>query len=400
MFIKFFLLSLRNIRHRKLRSWLTIIGIIVGIALIVSLISLGRGLEQTILNQMQMFGSDLVMIMPGDENNPMLGVMGGGSLKEKELRLIQTTPGIDMAIPFDFTFITVEFKGEQKSTMIHASPMKETKDIYTGQRGFGVEKGYWPEREDTNEVLLGYKIAFSGFSEAVFIGDEIRIKGKRFKVAGILNEMGSSEDDNAVYMSMENMKKVTGNKASYRMIMAVVSEGTDPADVAPEIKFRLRKERGESSSFAVMTSAQTQKIVSGILGSVQLAVMFIALFAIVVGGIGVMNTMYTSVLERRREIGIMKAIGATRGDILNIFLIESAIIGLVGGVVGMGIGLGLAKLVEFGAIQAGFKFLVIYISFELIFGVILFALLLGVISGALPAREAAKLDPAVALRYE
>lgn len=399
MLKKFFLLSVRNIWHRELRSWLTILGIVIGIALMGSIVSLGKGLEQTVLQQLRMFGSDLITVFPGDEENPLLGLLGGGKIREKELKSLDNIPGTQMTIPFDISFITVEFKGEQKSTLIHASPIKETKELYTEARGFGLLEGRWPSREDVSEIILGYKIANNKFREKIFVGDEVIMKGKTFRVVGVLEETGSSEDDNAVYMSLVNSQKITGSTNSYAMVMVMIQPEADIDAIAEEIKFRLREERG-SADITVLTPEKTEQIVGDVIRAIQLGILFLALFSVVIGGIGVMNTMYTSVLERRREIGIMKALGATDGDIMNIFMIESGIIGLIGGTFGLGIGIGLAKLVEVGAKQAGFKFLEIFVSPTLVFGALGFAFVLGVVSGVLPARQAAKLSPAEALRYE
>lgn len=396
---KFFVLSLRNLRHRKLRSWLTILGIIVGVALIVSLVSLGQGLENAISQQLKVFGGDLITVLPGEETDPALGIIGGGSIRDKDVDELRDIPGVNLVLPFEIEFLQVEFKGETRATTIHGSPIQETKEIYTENRGLGLIVGDWPKRDDSSEVVLGFKIASKKFDKEVFVGDEIRIKGKKFIVVGILQELGSSEDDNAVYMSLDNIRRITGKQGTVRMSLVRVEEGVDQDAVAAEIKFRLGRERG-SADFTVLTAEKTQSIVGDIIGTIQLSVLFIAIFAIIVGAIGVMNTMYTSVLERRREIGIMKSIGATDGDILSIFIIESGVIGIIGGVIGTAIGLGLAKSAEIAAVRSGFKFLQIYISVEFVLAVLFFAFLLGIISGVLPARQASKLNPAEALRYE
>lgn len=399
MFKKFLLLSIRNIRHRELRSWLTILGIVIGVALISSIVSLGKGLEETVMQQLRMFGGDLIYVFPGEESQPFLGVLGGGSIREKEVEAVEDLPGTVMVIPFDVEFVTVEFKGEEKSTLIHASPIEKSKILYTESRGLGMSSGRWPEKESSSEIVLGYKIATTLFKENIHVGDEVRIKGKEFRISGILNEIGSSEDDNAVYMSLDNIEKITGTTSSYMMIAVMIESTEDMEKIAEEIKYRMRQVRG-SDDVTVLTPEKTEKLVGDIIALIQLGVLFLGLFSIVIGGIGVMNTMYTSVLERRREIGIMKAIGATNSDVLNIFIIESGMIGVIGGIIGMLIGVGLAKVVEIYAVQSGFKFLQIYVSFGFVFSVIVFAFLLGVIAGVLPARQASKLNPAEALRYE
>ncbi|MFH1533359.1 MAG: ABC transporter permease [Nitrospirota bacterium] len=399
MFKKFLLLSIRNIRHRELRSWLTILGIVIGIALISSIVSLGKGLEQTVMQQLRMFGGDLITVFPGDESNPLLGILGGGSIREKEVEAVADLPGAKMVIPFDIEFVTVEFKGEEQSTLVHASPIEQSKILYTESRGLGIDTGRWPEKEESSEIVLGYRIATTLFKDIIHVGDEVRIKGKEFRISGVLNEIGSSEDDNAVYMSLDNIEKITGSKSSYMMIAVMVESTEDMEKIAEEIKYRMRQVRG-SDDVTVLTPEKTENLVGDIIALIQMGVLFLGLFSIIIGGIGVMNTMYTSVLERRREIGIMKAIGATNSDVLNIFVIESGMIGVIGGIVGLMIGIGLAKLVEIFAIQSGFKLLKIYVSFEFIGVALLFAFLLGVIAGVLPARQASKLNPAEALRYE
>jgi putative ABC transport system permease protein len=399
MLKKFFLLAIRNFRHRKLRSWLTMLGIIIGIALIASIVSLGKGLEETVNQQLRMFGGDLVYIMPGDENNPLLGIMGGGSIRQMEVKALENIPYAKMVIPFSVEFSTMEFKGEKKSSLIHASPIAQTKELYTKSRGMGILEGRWPDKEDSLEIVLGYKIANDLFKDKMYVGDEVKIKGKRFKVSGILQELGSSEDDNAVYMSEKNIEKLTGKSSSYMMVAIMVSDTSKLNEVGEEAKYRLRQLRG-SMDTTVLTPEKTEKLVSEVIGMIQVAVLFLGLFSIVIGGIGVMNTMYTSVMERRREIGIMKAIGATTGNILNIFIIESGLMGLVGGIIGMGIGIGMAKVVEIIAYQQGFRYLKIYVSLNFILIALISAFLLGVISGVFPARQASKLNPAEALRYE
>ena len=206
MFKKFLLLSFRNIKHRELRSWLTILGIIIGIALISSIVSLGKGLEETILQQLRKFGSDLIYVFPGEESQPFLGILGGGSLREKEVRAIENIPGTRMVVPFDVEFVTAEFQGEQKSTLIHGSPIDKSKILYTESRGLGMDKGRWPEKEGSSELVLGYKIANTLFKEPIHIGDQIRIKGKEFRISRILNEFLSCIcTDNAIKSNNKNM---------------------------------------------------------------------------------------------------------------------------------------------------------------------------------------------------
>ncbi|MFH0835592.1 MAG: FtsX-like permease family protein, partial [Candidatus Micrarchaeota archaeon] len=187
-------------------------------------------------------------------------------------------------------------------------------------------------------------------------------------------------------------------------IFVQVKAGQDPGAVAKEIEEELRDYRGVeegSEDFSVSTSEQLMETFSMIFGVVQAVILGIAAISLLVGGIGIMNTMYTSVLERTKEIGIMKAIGARNGDILTIFLIESASLGLFGGIIGVLLGAGLSKIAEVMAIQAtGSTYFVAAISTDLVVGALLFSTIIGSIAGLLPARQAAKMKPVDALRYE
>jgi len=206
-------------------------------------------------------------------------------------------------------------------------------------------------------------------------------------------------------IDLDIFRGITGKKDGAPQAIAKIASGFSPEEVAEDIKENLletrRRQRGEEeSSFSVLTNEAMTGMVSNIMGVIQLAVFAFASIAMIVGGIGIMNTMYTSVHERTREIGILKAVGAKKSTITTIFLIESGVIGLVGGVGGMILGLGLAKLIEL----VGQVHPVFYISASISPGLIIFGLtfsfLIGCLSGFLPARNAAKLKPVDALRYE
>ena len=237
------------------------------------------------------------------------------------------------------------------------------------------------------------------------VGTQITLKGKQFEVAGVLKSIGSKQDDSQVYVDLGIYREITGERTGAKMIMAKIKPGYSADKVVKNIKENLeesrKRRRGEDlPSYTVISSEKMTDIVGSVMGLIQLVTLGFASIAIVVGGIGIMNTMYTSVHERIREIGIMKAVGARRKTIITIFLIESGIFGLAGGLGGIILGLGLAKIVEIYCQTQNLFILKASITPQLVFFGLAFSFLIGCIAGYLPARSASKLNPVDALRYE
>lgn len=216
-------------------------------------------------------------------------------------------------------------------------------------------------------------------------------------------KIGNPQDDSQVYIPIDTYMDIIGGKRDYGFIMAQVSNSAEVDSIAESLKKDLRKERdvkkGEED-FTVQTTQQAIDSFSTILNVVQAVLIGLATISLLVGGVGIMNTMYTSVMERTREIGIMKAIGAKNSSIVTIFLIEAGVLGLVGGAIGTAIGVTAGKLVEFVASSAGYSILKISFSPGLIAFSILFSFIVGAIAGILPAIRASRLKPVEALRYE
>ncbi|MFH1841448.1 MAG: ABC transporter permease [Candidatus Nealsonbacteria bacterium] len=398
-------IALRNIRTRLLRSWLTIFGIIIGVFLIISLLSLSEGLKSTIDQQLQALGGEMIMVMPGSDIFSSL-MFGGAKLQREDMEAIKKAKGVDSVIGYSYIGAIARYKDESKQIAIAGlDPWKEALNLFSVFQGWSLKDGRWPSKG--NEILVGSQVANEIFSKKMEIGSETTIKGRKFWVTGILNSLGSQQDDSMVYMDMEVYQDLTGEKrgtASYAM--AKLSEGADENVVAEEIEESLKKTRKRRSGtdeadFSVITSEKMGEIAGTILGIIQIVIIGFASIAIVVGGIGITNSMFTSVRERTKEIGIMKAIGATNSAILSIFLIEAGIIGILGGVGGILFGSLLAKGIDYYAqLNPSFYFTTTISPWMIIFA-LAFSLLVGCLAGFFPARQAAKLKPVDALRrYE
>jgi putative ABC transport system permease protein len=277
-------------------------------------------------------------------------------------------------------------------------------DAYFDVQGYELGSGRALEDKDTHKITIGYWTAHKTFKvrdtyKEVKIGDKIEIKDQGFKVVGIMEEIGNREDDMTITMSLDDAERLFDVSNEYDFFFVKIKEGSDPEDVADRIRDRLEDEHDEED-FTVMTAAQLSETVGGILSAVSAVLIGIGAISLLVGGVGIMNTMYTSVVERTREIGIYKALGAENNTILMLFLVESGLIGLIGGLIGIVLGFGMALIVEMIGKGMGVGLLHAWISWELTAFALLFSFSIGVLAGFLPSRSASQMDPVDALRHE
>ena len=387
-----------------MRSWLTILGIVIGVFLIMSLLSLSQGLKNTVLKQLRAIGTDIIMIMPGSMSDIMTTMMGGVELSEEDLNVIRKTKGVEAVIPNAYKGEIMKYEGTSKLVILYGMEIKNYQYIYQEDMGMDAAEGRWP-LPGKREILVGSLVPTDVFP-GLKIGTTATIKGRQFEIVGIGKSLGSKQDDSMIGMDLDIYRSITGEKKGAPQAVAKVAAGFSAEEVAKDIRANLeenaRRRMGQEgeSSYSVLTSEAMGSIVGNIMAILQVAIFAFASIAIIVGGIGIMNTMYTSVRERTKEIGILKAVGAKNSTITLIFLFESGIIGLIGGIGGMVLGLGLAKMIEL----VGQVHPVFYIQASITPGIILFGLLfsfgVGCLSGFLPSRSASKLKPVEALRYE
>ena len=400
----YFFLAFNNLKRRKLRSWLTMIGIFIGIAAVVALISLGQGLQNAIEEQFEQLGSDKIIIMPKGMGFPGTATSESLILTSKDLKIIENIRGVEYA--FGYLIKQGQAKYKEKSVINYATGINaEDFELMIEMGGLSIIDGRKLEKGDKFKVVVGYNHVYKDtWDKPLRVGNTIEIEGYDFKVVGVMSKIGNNIDDNLLYVSKDVLKEILNVEDEESQIIVKASSGFDPLDIAETIERKLRKLRDEKEgqeTFSVQTSEQLLESFSNIFGIVQAVLVGIAAISLLVGGVGIMNTMYTSVLERTKEIGTMKAVGAKNSDILFIFLFESGLLGLVGGAIGIGIGYSLGKGAEYLATQAlGTNLLRAAFPWYLIIGALLFSFFIGTLSGILPALQAAKLKPADALRYE
>ena len=399
--LDYFKFAFKNLRTRKTRTWLTMLGIFIGIAAVVSLISLGQGLQAAINEQFEQMGTDKIMISPGGS---FFGIGGGAELTKDDMEVVKKTKGVGAVTEMLYKVAKVEFKDEVKYTFVTGIPLDENRKIIDDMQAFDMEIGRDLKEGERYKAIGSYLINNGEFfGEAATINDKILIEDREFKIVGSLKRIGNPSDDSQLIIPLETARELFDEPDKVDIIMVQVRKGADPDEVAENIKEDLRDfrdvEEGEED-FSVITYLEIIDSFNTIFSIVQLVVIGIAAISLIVGGIGIMNTMYTAVLERTNEIGVMKAIGGKNSDVLLIFLLESGTLGLAGGIIGIGLGVGFSKLVEFVAVQTGTTLLKAYFPWYLILGALAFSFIVGTISGILPARQAAKLKPVDALRYE
>jgi len=403
---EYFYIAIRNLRTRSLRSWLTILGIVIGVFLIISLLSLSEGIKQTINQQLRSLGGEMIFVMPGDISNIMAMFTSGAKLEKEDIGAIERTRGVETVLTMSYQSLVARYGQEGKMVFMSGLSWEKGIEIMERFQGWSLKQGEWPT-PGKREILIGKQVETEIFEKPVKVGSEIVIKGKRFKVVGILNSLGSKQDDSSLYLDLSLYQDLTGEKrGAAQMAMVKVRDGSDVNKVAEDIKENLSETRKrrigtDVADFSVITSEKMGDIAGSIMAVIQFAIIAFAGIAIVVGGIGIMNTMFTSIRERTREIGIMKAVGARNSAVLIIFLFEAGIIGFAGGIGGTFLGAGLAKAIEmYGQVHPLFYFSASITPGLIVFGLV-FSFLVGCLSGFFPARRAANLKPVEALRrYE
>jgi putative ABC transport system permease protein len=397
-------LALNSLRKRRLRSWLTMIGIFIGIAALVSLIGLGEGLRYAISSQFGALGADMITIQA---SGVQYGPPGSGAvtpLTKDYATKIDKLPGVKYAISRMIVTSKIEFNNRMSIGYLGSMPdgayRKEVETI----AGFKAIEGRLLKDGDKDSVVVGNNyIKTDIFGKAAKVGDRIIINGKQFNIIGILKKTGSFTSDIVILMNEDVLRQLFDKPEETSLIAVKVENTADINQVKQDIEKLMRKERnvkeGEED-FIVELAVNTIKTLDSTLFAVQLFVYIIAGISIVVGGIGIMNTMFTAVIERTKEIGIMKSIGAKNSDIFWLFFIESGLLGMVGGIVGIIIGIGLANGMAFaGATQLGSDLIKAHISAGLIVGALVFSFVIGCAAGTTPAVRASKLHPVDALRY-
>lgn len=400
-FLKF---VIKSLMHRKLRTWLTVLGIVIGVTIVVALVSLSSGMQKTIDAQFQSLGANRIMVTPGQGGFGVSFGFSSAKLTDGDRNVISRVSGVEYTGAFRVQALHVEFEKQRKTENIGGVVVdKESLDMFKTVGFLAVEEGRFLEEGDNFVAVVGYGVAHGEFDKNISVGDNIKIKDRQFKVIGIHKRSGNPGEDNVIRIPVDAMRAMSDDPTNKELTTIIVTAKPDYDidQVAETIKEKLRKFRNvkkDEEDFNVATSEQLISTFKQALAVVQIFLISIAGISFVVGGIGVTTTMVTAVFERTKEIGILKSIGATNKFVQMLYMTESGLLALLGGVIGILIGSGIALVAELIAKQQGLELFSADINFTLIFGSLIIAFIVGVISGYYPARIASKLNPIEAIR--
>lgn len=398
-------IALSSIKKRRIRSFLTMIGIFIGIAAVVGLISLGEGLRLAITSQFAFVGTDILSVQ--SSSLALAGPPGVGApnpLTDDLADKIAKLDNIEAAINRYIKTGTLEFNDIQEVGLAMSMPSGDNRKVIEKMLNVKAEQGRLLKDGDTRKVFLGNSFTNQDvWGRPIKAGDRVLISGFSYQVIGIMKKKGSFFLDGAVMINEATLLKDFGDDGTVNIIGVKVKDEKKIGETKTDIEKLLRKERdvkkGEEN-FEVESPQQTLEALDSTLFAVQLFITIIASISLLVGGIGITNTMYTSILERTKDIGIMKSIGARNSSIFILFFIESGFMGLTGGLIGIIIGLIMAYgLAAIARAALGISVIQAHASIGLILGSLAFSFIIGLIAGLTPAIQAAKKTPVEALRF-
>lgn len=405
MILDLFEISGKNLLRRGKRSWLTVIGIVIGITAIVALFSLSQGLEQSITQEFESLGANVIYVLPGSGLGGFSSSPSGeGGLDDSDLEAVRRARGVGEAGPMVFQAYPAEFSGDEETVFMIGMPTDSSQELVMRSNSFVVDDGRDLRQNDRFSGLAASSLVNGDtFDSEVGLRSQVRLDESDIRVVGLLEPSGDPTYDQGLVVPIETARDIIEEDERTDYILAEPQPGQDPGEVSESIEQELRDERGVQEgeeNFTVSTADDLLESFFSILGIVQIVVFGIVSIALLVGGLGIMNTMYMSVSERTKEIGVMKALGATEKQILAIYMIESGIIGLIGGIIGTAVGLGVSEVAFY--FVRNFSGIPIYParSVTLIGGALGISFVLGAVSGFLPARKAAKLEPVEAIRKQ
>jgi putative ABC transport system permease protein len=411
---QFFKVVFFGLLNNKLRSFLTMLGIIIGVAAVIVIMSVGSGAQSLILDQVESLGSNVVGVLPGkaDGSGPPASMMG----------IVITTLTYDDALAIKEernapNVVDVVAYSKGMSTVIWGNRSVETNISGTMVGALVVEGGevaegrFFNEAEEGNlsrVVVLGSSVKEDLFGESDPVGRKIKIKKQSFEVIGVMEERGTvafQDFDDQVFIPISTMQKLIMGINHVGMIRAKIDHednmDTAVSDIEQTLRERhdIRDKSGKSDDFTVRNSNEALDMISVITDSLNLFLAAMAALSLVVGGIGIMNIMLISVNERTREIGLRKAVGANNHNILMQFLTESAFLTLFGGIIGVILGVIFSYLISLSINLLGYSWAFIISPISIILGLSI-AILVGIIFGIYPSKKASKFSPMEALRYE
>ncbi len=407
-------LVVTHLMNRGLRSWLTVLGIVVGVMAVVAIVSIGEGMQQSVTEQFSKLGVDTITITPGYSGASGRrfgpphrrefgeGGMKSGNLTDRDVMLLKTIPEVVHVNGIVSGRVDVSYLAETASISLQGVDPRVWKLMATAE----LASGRFLEQGDDNVAVVGDRIANELFSQPIQVNRQVNVGGQNFKVVGILKPGTLGQEDSAIFVPGDAAREIIDDAVpdQFSSIAVQAEEDVNMTLLSEEIEKRLLVSHQITSGekdFTVRNPVGIQERMTEVTQIITLFLGGIAAISLLVGGIGIANTMFMSVMERTRQIGILKALGTTNEEVMKIFLIEAGLMGLVGGILGVLFGMIASGMItEVGITFIGGRSLATVIPPSLIAFALIFSLIIGMVAGILPARRAANLQPVEALRYE
>lgn len=395
-----------SVRGAKLRSFWTMLGVIIGVMSVITVVSIGEGIKQQIGGQIHHLGQNTITVRPSQlstgkgsgSSNAISGLNVSGPLGSKDVDIIKRSKDISASAPLTITNGIVRSENGQYDEGFVIGTASALPSLLNQSMAYGTFFG--DEDNDTNVAVVGQHAGEVMFDSDVPLGRSFTFRGERFIVRGVFNQFATAplnqqaDFNKAIFIPNDIAENLTKNAAPTYAVLARANKSQQTEAAAAKLQTELDKEHGGQSGFSVLSGNQNLAASNEILDLLTRLIAGIAAISLLVGGIGIMNVMLVSVAERLHEIGIRKAVGATNRQIMSQFMIESSLLSLAGGV----IGIVLAFLIDL--VLRIFTDLQPSISWQLVLLASGVSLLVGVIFGTIPAIKAARKDPIEALRSE
>lgn len=402
-------IAMASLRATKGRSFLTMLGVIIGIVSVITTVSIGEGVKRQVGGQINELGSDLLTVFPGrlvtrDDGGSISGVnvfnfIGrSGTLSERDWKAVESTEGVEVAVPISLVTGAPRTEDRQFEEGVVVATTEEIKKILEDKIHFGE----FPSASDSsnNSVVVGKRVAEQLMQENIPVGKSLQIRDKSFRILGVLEAFETSPlsfDTNfnvAVVIPYEVGKELNGGQSQIYQILVKPAEDQNTRELASRIQDSLSESRGDYADFTVLRQEENMALANNLLSLLTNLIAGIAAISLVVGGIGIMNIMLVSVTERTHEIGIRKAVGATNRQIYSQFITEATVLSLAGGVAGVLVAVLINYLLRiFTDLQPVITVPVVLLATGV-------ATAVGIVFGFMPALRAARKDPIEALRHE
>jgi len=402
-------LAIRSMRSRKGQSFLTVLGIVIGIVAVVSIVDISQGVKHQVSGQINQLGKDLITVRPGQlENKNAAGIITGlnilspfgnvSTLNQSDINTVASTNGVKEAVPLTAVSGQITVLDQSPTDALVIGTGDQLPDAIDQNLAYG--SFFNSSNDTTNVAIIGQSVAENIFDEDIPLGHQFSFLGQQFIVQGIFNQFDTAplslnaNFNNAIFIPFSVAEQLTNDTSPIDEILAKPSNPNNVNNVASSINTNLLKAHRGQQDFSVLRQDQSLAVTNSVLNSLTDLIGIIAGISLLVGGVGIMNVTLVSVTDRTREIGIRKAIGATNRQILDQFIIEAVVMSSTGGVVGIL----LSFLVDY--ILRVTTNLQPIITWQILIIATGVALVIGVVFGALPAFQASRKDPIDALRYE